>query len=694
MASADPDKHAPSAAAQAGRGEDDTPLHRQAARALEASGLAFFDYDLATGMVYLSEAWSEMLGAPRAPTLAPIGALFELVPEEDRPVLRRDYLAALKGVSREYRVDHRVRTPAGSVIWVSSWGRVVKRDVNGRALRMMGVVADVSAYKRAEQALRESEARFRSLTELSSDWYWEQDENFRFIEFSPEVVPRAGASIASHLGKARWELPWIGVSEERWHEHRARLEAHQPFRDFEFQRVNESGERIWISASGTPMFDDSGRFRGYRGIGRNVNTRKRAEEALRESEERFMAMFRNSPAPMALVEFDTQRVLDINDAHVQQLGRPRELVLGRTSKELDLFVDVKDREKIWEQLARTGQARMDAVPFQDASGALRWHMISARVLPDGEPKTVLVTAVDITGRIAAEQALRASETRFKAAFRNSAIGMALLAADGSWLMANEALCEILRYSEEELLQTDIRSVTYPEDRAEDFEFLRVRMVRGARGALQRERRLVRKDGTTVWVQIDLGVVVDGESDSFQVIAQIQDVTERRAAEARAEHLALHDPLTGLPNKRLLADRLAIALSVAKRAKTRVGAIFIDLDRFKPVNDTWGHLAGDAVLRQIAQRLQSALRQSDTVARVGGDEFLVLATGVEQRHELDRLVERLHTAIERPCEIESGATTVSASIGLAIYPDHTKDPTELLRRADAAMYEVKRARRAR
>ena len=552
------------------RNKDDvpiSPLDTQAARALEASGLAFWDCDLGKGTVYLNEAWAEMLGEARAPTVTTIAVLFQMVPEEERPGLNEAFVAAVKGKSKEYRVDHRFRTPSGKSLWVSSWGRVVERDANGRALRMMGVNKDITA-------------------------------------------------------------------------------------------------------------------------------RKNAEHALRESEERFMTLFRGSPMSMALVDLETQRILDVNDAHVEQFGLPRHPVLDKTSGELDLYVDPKDREKIWAQLASDGHATRDAVPFRDAAGALRWHLISARVLPVGERNTVVFTAVDITDRISAEQALGASETRFRSAFKNSAIGMALLDFDGNWLMVNDALCEIVDHREEELLRTDYRTITYPEDRAGDLEFLRARVTHGFRGGLQKERRLVRKDGSTVWVQVNLSVVTNPGGDPYQIVAQVQDITERRAAETLAEHLALHDPLTALPNKRLLSDRLAIALSAAKRAKTCVGVLFIDLDGFKPVNDQWGHEAGDAVLRQIAQRLQSAMRQSDTVARVGGDEFVVLATAVEQRHELDRLAERLLAAIERPCEIESGTATVSASIGLAIYPDHATDPAELIRRADAAMYEAKRARQAR
>ena len=159
---------------------------------------------------------------------------------------------------------------------------------------------------------------------------------------------------------------------------------------------------------------------------------------------------------------------------------------------------------------------------------------------------------------------------------------------------------------------------------------------------------------------------------------------------RIEHLALHDPLTGLPNSRLLVDRLSQALAAAKRAKRPMGVMYVDLDGFKPINDTYGHAAGDQVLKEFATRLRNALRETDSTARVGGDEFVAILGEIGEEADAVRAAERVITTASLPFEVDGRQVTVSASIGLALYPQHGEDGESLLQRADTAMYQAKRS----
>ena len=216
---------------------------------------------------------------------------FSTVHPQDRERMRAE-LGAIMRRPGPYETEFRITRPDGAVRWVLDRGEAIGTidATTGRIARLMGTLIDITERKQTEDALRESEERFRSLVALSSDWYWEQDENFRFTDFSASVKALAGWHPSSRIGKTRWEIPAVGVTQEQWARHRTQLARHEPIRNLEFRRVNDRGETIWVSTSGDPIFDSAGRFKGYRGTSRNITESKHAEEALRESEARLRAM--------------------------------------------------------------------------------------------------------------------------------------------------------------------------------------------------------------------------------------------------------------------------------------------------------------------------------------------------------------------------------------------------------------------
>jgi diguanylate cyclase (GGDEF)-like protein/PAS domain S-box-containing protein len=282
-----------------------------------------------------------------------------------------------------------------------------------------------------------------------------------------------------------------------------------------------------------------------------------------------------------------------------------------------------------------------------------------------------------------QHALRASEESFRLAFENAPSGMAMRGlrppADGRLLRVNAALSNLLGYSERELRRDGLAAFTHPEDRDLLPEGETPRRI---------EVRFIRGDATVLWSSVHCSVVYDASGNADFQLIHVEDVSERRSRELALVHQAAHDPLTGLANRTELRSRLYEILGHAEP----VVVMFCDMDNFKQVNDTYGHAAGDAVLVEVGRRLRMHVREHDTVARVGGDEFVLLVRDLDPDTAGD-LVTRLTTAVSRPVEYEGFEIKVSASIGLGTSaPASTVD--ELLREADQAMYREKweRARR--
>jgi diguanylate cyclase (GGDEF)-like protein/PAS domain S-box-containing protein len=292
-----------------------------------------------------------------------------------------------------------------------------------------------------------------------------------------------------------------------------------------------------------------------------------------------------------------------------------------------------------------------------------------------------------SGALAPCEAPRLGPERLAAlAFDRVDEGLFVLDTRGVFVRVNPALSTLTGYSAAELLGKTAR--TLGRGQADSALVADMWAELEATGHFEGEIRDRTKSGEPLPAWFALGRLTDDEGRAVGFVGRLSPLTDREAAEDRARAIAQHDPLTRLPNRALLADRLSQAFAAAQRGGTKVGVLFLDLDHFKDVNDALGHHAGDALLREVARRLKGAVRAADTVARLGGDEFVVVLSDVRASSVVGGVAEKIARALARPFALGAREVTVTASIGVSVYPDDAGSPEDVLRDADAAMYEVK------
>lgn len=821
------------------------------------------------------------------------------------------------------------------------YGSIIQQGYIYSLALIMLVLGTARAQQRAtEGELRQSETRFRSLLKLSSDWYWEQGPDFRFIDISVDLHDKGGISRKDHIGKLRWELPAVNIGAEEWRRHREMLEAHRPFRDFLIQRPARSGRTVSLSISGEPVFDERGRFAGYRGIGRNVTEQQRAEEAVRESEERFRSVwetttdaaliidemsiirfanpavqqlfgfsadelvglplstiqpaamhaahhagmtrylstgekrmdwraseviarhrdgheipvevvfsemplgggrgfvgflrdiqarkradeelrgsralfatiFASSPIPIVISRVADGRFFEVNQAALDLFGFRREQVIGKTTLEMNVWPTPDGRDRLLHRLRTEGRVVNYDIQLRVASGELLDVLYSAQVAQFSDEACIIATIVDVTAKVKAEALQREYEQRFAKVFHSSpdAIVISRL-SDGVYLEINDAWVRLSGYTREESVGRSTFELDVwvnPADRERlleklatgeavrqfDFQFRRkggdiaqaimsaeVIELRGEKCLLsllsditerrraveklrESERRFadvvdaageyvwetdingrylyvseriekvlgykaeeilgktaydfmtreeidrlehwfdtrpdpgmpirnlehmsITKDGRQIWQQISGVPIFNPAGERIGYRGTGFDITERKQAEQRIEELATRDALTQLPNRRLLADRLSQGILAAQRNGGLIAVLFVDLDRFKTINDSLGHAAGDDLLRSVASRLQDLMRKGDTLARIGGDEFVVVLEALRAAEDAGAVAQKIILTLSEPYLIDGNTLTTSASVGISVYPGDAPDGSTLIRNADMAMYFAK------
>ncbi|TPQ24751.1 EAL domain-containing protein [Methylomonas koyamae] len=308
---------------------------------------------------------------------------------------------------------------------------------------------------------------------------------------------------------------------------------------------------------------------------------------------------------------------------------------------------------------------------------------------DGSLLGAVMVFRDISERRRMEKLLRESEERFHSAFDLASIGMALIAVDGGFLQVNKSLMDIFGYSKPELLQANLQMLTHADHMDNALAFRLRQLLADELPSFQIEMECFHKIvGKIVWTLLSASLVRDANGDPQYFIVQIQDITNRKFAEQQLLYLANHDPLTGLLNREQFQSSLTQALATVQRHDKKLALMFLDLDRFKLINDTLGHRLGDLLLQAVSDRLRGAVRAQDILARLGGDEFIILLSDVVQIDDAARVAEKTIQLLAQPFALEGNDIVVTASIGISVYPDDGKDSHSLLMNADAAMYLAK------
>jgi diguanylate cyclase (GGDEF)-like protein/PAS domain S-box-containing protein len=478
------------------------------------------------------------------------------------------------------------------------------------------------------------------------------------------------------------------------------MRSREDGRDFslEYRYVQPDGKTSWVWCRAVELFGANGEITGYLGTCQDTSVSPTVDRALEEAEKRFANAFEEAPIGMALVGLDGG-FMRVNRALAELVGYEADELLAGTFQDITHPDDLEaDLELVRQVVAGERRTYRMQKRYIRPDGEQVWVNLSVSLVRNdaGEPLYFVSQIEDVTERRRQEDALLEAEDRFRSAFDEAPIGMAMSSLDGRFLRVNKAMSEITGYSREQLEATSYRSITHPDDLARQQRGY-ADLITGAASHYRTEKRYIHADGHVVPVDMSASVVRDGDGNPLHVLTQLQDITERKRFEGQLQYLADHDSLTGLFNRRRFEEELTRELISAERYEGQLAVLAIDLDEFKYINDSLGHSIGDDLIVQVGEALRARLRRSDVLARLGGDEFAVILPRIDEPTALDVAAILLEAvgAVDLVGLGARGGGKVSASIGVAMLEPGSKlSAEELLVEADIAMYDAKEAGRAR
>jgi diguanylate cyclase (GGDEF)-like protein/PAS domain S-box-containing protein len=594
----------------------------------------------------------------------------------------KDDLIILKAGQSITAIESKRKRKDGSLIDVSVTSTPIK-DENGQVLALTAVYRDIGKQKERERQLRENEKRYLSLVTHNSDaiYTFDLEGNFQSANNAGELL--VGYTEKEILGESLVSM--VDPDDIKKCLEYFNNAKNGEAQEYEIKVINAEGQRIDCLLKYVPIIIDE-HVVGVFGIAKDITKEKRMNEAIRISEERYKRLMDNSPNAIFI---HTEGFIDYtNQAAVNLLNASgKEQIIGRSILN---FLPIKDREAIKllvEQILHSDtetmitEARFITIDGQEI------EVECTAVKTTYMDKEAIHTIVkDISERKRMEKDLLESEERYRLIAENSRDLIQLLNRDGDITYASPSHSKVLGRSPSEIEGNPIERNVHSESITEFEEVLSQVMQSTKHTTI--EIRVLHGNGKWIWITLDLIPIIDEEGAIDHILLVGEDITKRKIYEEKIHEMAFHDSLTGLPNRRLFHDRLTQALTRAKRNKTQGAILYLDCDNFKSINDDLGHDAGDEFLQFLAEQLVDCVRESDTVARIGGDEFIILMPDIQNDLEVDAVAERIVERTKRPWKYNGQAFHVTSSVGSATYPKDSTERNELIKMADKALYKAK------
>ena len=573
----------------------------------------------------------------------------------------------------EIGIHHYVLKPVNYLELFSVLDKIVEKIMLQRLVQ-----EQQERIRRRELQLSEAQ----KLTHLGS-WEWDvskgqavwSDELYRILGLDPETSP------ASHRGFLKRVHPGDRDSLEKAVQQA--FDNLQPVSSHYFRIVRPDGTVRIVRGQLEAVFD-AGKIVSMIGTCHDVTEQKWAEAALRASEQRFYRIFQATPDLLSITNLKDGKYLEVNEAFLKVLGYQRSEITGRSLEELCVWADEGELREVVAELEQAGEVRNHEVRFKTKDARELTGLVSAEPIEINSNTFILTLFKDITER----KRLEVDRARLAAIVDSS--DDAIMATDvaGTIISWNAGAEKIFGYAAKEMRGIHI-SFLAPPERKDELSALH-QSVRKQEQVTHFDMVHSKKDGRQLYLSLTLSPIKNAEGAVVGTSCIARDVTDRTVMEETIKHQAQHDPLTDLPNRKLFMDFLALELAQARRNRKNLAVLFLDLDHFKQINDTLGHAAGDLLLQAVAQRLKHCVRESDTVARIGGDEFNVLMPDLTQSDDVGTVVGKIMGVFEAPFLLDNVEVNATTSVGISIYPDDGDCSEDLVEKADSAMYVAKQS----